>query len=149
MHISEETTLSHKDDPYPINFSKQFAVGSLAHENDPIVIKVQIWDRSVKRFLVGPRISADVLYWDVFKGMNFDIVELLPFNVTLIVLCGEHVQVLGHLPVLTTFRSRANAKKLWVRYLIINATSLYNVIIEIPSFNALKSAFSTLYLIMK
>ena len=61
----------------------------MAHEIDPIVIKVQIRYWSVKRVLVDPGSSADVLYWEAFKGMEFDKTELLPFNGTLVRFSGE------------------------------------------------------------
>lgn len=34
----------------------------LAHENDPMVIKVQIWDWIIKRVLIDPNSSINVLY---------------------------------------------------------------------------------------
>lgn len=46
-----------------------------------MIIKVQIHDWNVKRVLIDPGSSADILYCDVFKGMNFDIVELLRLKV--------------------------------------------------------------------
>ena len=52
----------------------------MAHENDHMVIKVQIRDWS----MVDPDSSTDVLYWEAFKGMEFDTAELLPFNDTLV-----------------------------------------------------------------
>lgn len=38
---------------------------------------------------MDPGSSVDVLYWDVFKGMNFDITELLLFKGTLVRFSGE------------------------------------------------------------
>lgn len=99
--------------------------------------------------LIDPEISKNVLYWDAFKGMNFDTAKLLPFKGTLVGFSGEHVQVLGHLSIMATFGSRDHVKNIQVRYLIINATSPYNIIIGRPLFNALKAALSTLYLKLK
>lgn len=65
--------------------------------------------------------------------MNFDITESLPFKGSLAGFSGESVQVLGHLPMMTTSGNRENAKSVLVRYLIINTTSLYNVIVGRPS----------------
>ena len=65
-----------------MSFSKLDVVGIIAHENDLMVIKVQIRDWSVKRVLVDPGISVDVLYWEAFKGMQFDTAKLFPFNDT-------------------------------------------------------------------
>lgn len=35
--------------------------------------------------------SADILYWDDFKGMNMDTSELLPFKGTKVGFFGEYV----------------------------------------------------------
>lgn len=50
---------------------------------------------------------------------------------------------------MTTFGSRDHAKCIQVRYLTVNVPSPYNIIIGIPSFNALKAVLSTLYLTLK
>ena len=81
--------------------------------------------------------------------MGFDSKELFPFSGTLIGFSGKQVQVLGYLPVLTTFGNEENAKGVRVRYLVVNASSPYNIIIGRPSFNALEAVLSTLYLKMK
>lgn len=96
--------------------------------------------------MVDPGNSAGVLYWDAFKGMNFDTTELLPFKGTLVGFSIEHVQVSGHFPIMTTFGSRDHAKSIQVRYLIVIVVSPYNIIIDRPSFNDLEAVLSTLYL---
>lgn len=47
------------------------------------------------------------------------------------------------------FGSGDNAKGIKVRYLIVNASSPYNIIIERPTFNVLEASLPTLYLTMK
>lgn len=103
----------------------------------------------MKQVLLDQRSSTDVLYWEAFKEINFDIAELLLFKGTLVGFSGEHVQVLGHFPVIITFGSGYNAKSVNVRYLIINVVSPYNIIIDKPSFNALEAMLSTLYFTLK
>ena len=114
-----------------------------------MVIKVQIRDWKVKRVLIDPGSSADILYWAAFQGMGIDLPELLPFKGSLVGFSGEQVQVLGHLMLPTTFGNSDDARTVRVRYLVINADSPYNIIIGRPSFNALEASLSTLYLTMK
>lgn len=132
-----------------INFSRKYVEGVLAHENDTMVIKVQIYDWSVKRVLVDSGSSLDVSYWDAFKGMNFEIAELLPFKCTLVSFSEDYASVLGYLPVITTFGSGDYAKSFKVRYLIIKVASPYNIIIGRPSFNTLEATLSILYLTLE
>lgn len=93
--------------------------------------------------------SADVLYWDAFKGMNFSIAESLPFKGTLVGFSGEQVQVLGNLHVITTLDIGDNVKSVNARYLMLNVASPYNIIIGRPTFSTLEAALSTLYLTLK
>lgn len=121
----------------------------MAYQNNPMVIKVYMWKWSVKRVFIDRGSSTDVLYWDAFKGMGMDTSEMLPFKGTLIGFVGEQVQVLGHMLVLIVFGSGNNAKSVKVRYLIVNISSSYNIIIGRPSFNTLEAALSKMYLKMK
>lgn len=73
----------------------------------------------------------------------------LILNNTLVGIFGEQVQVLEHLPIMTIFGGGSNAKGIRVRYLIVNASSPYNIIIRRPDFNALEAVLSILYLTMK
>lgn len=81
--------------------------------------------------------------------MIFDTTELLPFKRALVAFSEEHIQVLGHFPIMTTFGSRDHAKSIQVRYLIVYIVSPYNIIIGRPPFNALEAELSTLYLTLK
>src|ERR1044072_6657076 len=114
-----------------------------------MVIKVQIRDWGVKRVLVDPGSSVDVMYWEAFKGTDFDPKESFPFNGTLNGISEEQAKVFGHLLGLTTFGFDDDAKDIRVRDLVVNASSPYTIIIGRPSFNALEAALSTLYLTMK
>ena len=146
MHIRQNPLLEEDENSIVTSFSRKDVEGVLAHKNDPMVIKVQIHDWSVKRVLVAPGSSADVSYWDAFKSMNFDMIELLPFKGTLVDFSGEQVQVLGYMPVITTFGSEDNTKSVKVKYLIVNAAYPYNIIIDRLPFNILEATLSTLYL---
>ena len=78
-----------------------------------------------------------------------DETKMLPFKGTLVEFAGELVYVLGHLSILTLFRSGDNAKSIKVRHLIVNAVSPYNIIISKLTFNSLEASLSTLHLTMK
>lgn len=145
MHMSQNPSFEREEKPFVIGFSRQDSERVLMHENNPMVIKVQIHDWNVKKVLIDPGISVDILYWDAFKGINMDTSELLPFKGTLVGFSGEQVQVLEHLPLMTIFGSGSNAKGIRVRYLIVNASSPYNIIIGRPNFNASEEVLSIVY----
>lgn len=149
MHVRKEPSSEERYNQTIITLSKKNAEGVLPHKDDLMVIIMQIRKWNVKRVLIEQGSSANVLYWDAFKGMNFDIIELFLFKGSLVGLSGEPKQVLGHFPMMTTFGKEESAKSILVKKLIINDVSPYNAIISKPSFNALEAVLTTMYLILK
>jgi hypothetical protein len=120
------------------------------HDNDPLVIQVQILNCDVKRVLIDSGNSADIMYWDTFKAMQLAGEQLQPYHGTLVGFAVEQAEVMGHITLLTTFGDKENAKTIKVRYLVVRTLcASYNIIIGRPAFNALGAAMSTLYLAIK
>jgi hypothetical protein len=132
-----------------ISFSARDYQGVVPHDDDPMVITLQIFNWDVKRVLIDPGSSADILYYDTFDRMGLDPEQLQPFQGTLAGFTGEQVHVRGYITLKTTFGSGAHAKTIRVRYLVINSPSSYNIIIGRPSFNLLGAFLSTKFLVMK
>jgi hypothetical protein len=122
----------------------------IPHDDDPLVVQVQILNCDVKRVLIDSGSSADIMYWDAFKAMQLVGEQLQPYHGTLVGFAGEQADVMGHITLLTTFGDKENAKTIKVRYLVVrNLCASYNIIIGRPAFNALGAALSTLYLAIK
>ncbi|MCI49870.1 gag-pol polyprotein, partial [Trifolium medium] len=84
--------------------------GVFPHDDDPLVIQVQILNCDVKRILIDSGSSADIMYWEAFKVMQPAGEQLKPYNGTLVGFAGEQVEVMGHVTLLTTFGVKENAK---------------------------------------
>jgi hypothetical protein len=120
------------------------------HDDDPLVIQVQILNCDVKRVLIDSGSSADIMYWDAFKAMQLAGEQLQPYHGTLVGFAGEQAEVMGHITLLTTFGDEENAKTIKVRYLVVRTLcASYNIIIGRPAINTLGAAMSTLYLAIK
>jgi hypothetical protein len=120
------------------------------HDDDPLVIRVQILNCDVKRVLIDSGSSADIMYWDAFKAMQLAGEQLQPYHGTLVGFAGEQADVMGHITLFTTFGDNENAKTIKVRYLVIRTLcASYNIIIGRPAFKALGAVMSTLYLAIK
>lgn len=57
-----EPVICKRREEITIGFSRQDFEGVMAHDNNLMVIKVQIHDWSVKRVLIYPSSSANILY---------------------------------------------------------------------------------------
>ncbi|PNX84732.1 gag-pol polyprotein, partial [Trifolium pratense] len=73
------------------------------HDDDPLVIQVQILNCDVKRVLIDSGSSADIMYWEAFKAMQLAEEQLQPYAETLVGFSGEQVDVMGYASLLTTF----------------------------------------------
>ncbi|KAK2444491.1 hypothetical protein QL285_015516 [Trifolium repens] len=52
-----------------LSFSPKDATDIAPHDDDPLVIQVQILNCDVKRVLIDSGSLADIMYWDAFKAM--------------------------------------------------------------------------------
>jgi len=59
------------------------------------------------------------------------------------------VDVLGHVELSTTFSDGTSARTINIRYIVVNATSSYNLLLGRPSMNRLGAVSSTRYIKMK
>jgi hypothetical protein len=133
-----------------LSFTKEDKKEVMPHDDDPLVIQVQILNCDVKRVLIDSGSSADIMYWEAFKAMQLSNEHLMPYNGTLVGFAGEQVEVMGYTTLLTTFGDSDNAKTIKVRYLVVKTSfTSYNIIIGRSAFNALEAAMSTLYLSIK
>ncbi|GAU44606.1 hypothetical protein TSUD_240980 [Trifolium subterraneum] len=93
-----------------ISFSASDGEGIFPHDDDPLVIQVQILNCDVKRVLVDSGSSTDIMYWEKFKAIQLAGEQLQPYNGTLVGFAGDQVEVMGHITLLTTFGDKHNAK---------------------------------------
>ena len=52
-----------------LSFTKEDKREVMPHDDDPLVIQVQILNCDVKRELIDSGCSADIMYWEAFKAM--------------------------------------------------------------------------------
>ncbi|GAU42470.1 hypothetical protein TSUD_100820 [Trifolium subterraneum] len=128
-----------------ISFNSEDGRDVIPHDDDPLVIQVQILNCDVKRVLIDSGSSADILYWDGYKVMRLSDEQLNPNCGTLVGFAGEQVNVIGHITLYTTFGEGENAKTIKVRYLMVKTPfTSYNIIIGRLAFNILGAVMSTL-----
>jgi hypothetical protein len=133
-----------------LSFTKENKQEVMPHDDDPLVIQVQILNCDVKRVLIDSRSSADIIYGEAFKAMQLSNEHLMPYNSTLVGFAGEQVEDMGYTMVITTFGENDSTKTIKVRYLVVKTPfTSYNIFIGRPTFNALEAAMSTLYLSIK
>ena len=108
-----------------ITFSTEDFEGVIPHEDDPMVITLQILNWNIKRVLIDTGSSADILTFEAFDRMGLSEEQLQPFQGTLSGITGERVHVCGYITLRTVFGSSKQAKAIKIRYLVVNVTPTF------------------------
>jgi len=105
--------------------------------DDPMVITVEIAEYAVMKTLVDQGSSVDILFWDTFKRLHLREEDIVPFREQIIGFSGERVNTKGYVDLMTTFGRGSKTKKIKIRYLVVDASTSYNVLLGRSSLNKL------------
>ncbi|XP_016165024.1 uncharacterized protein LOC107607607 [Arachis ipaensis] len=117
--------------------------------DDPVVISIQAGDLLVKKALLDPGRSADVLFYSTFKKMKLSERTLLPSSRELIGFSGERVSILGSIWLKTTLGEHPMSRTKDVQFLVVDCISPYNIILGRPFLNSFGAIVSTIHLCVK
>ena len=142
-HVFKRRTL-----PPMLFTDEDFQEIDLDHD-DPMVITVEIAEYAVMKTLVEQGSSLDVLFWDTFKKLHLKEEDMVPFREQIIGFSGERVSTKGHIDLVTMFGRGSATKKIKIRYLVVDACTSYNALLERSSLNKSGAIVSTPHLAMK
>ena len=94
-----------KVDVYPIlSFSKEDKIGTIQPHDDALVITLRIGGYDVKKVMVNDGSGVEVMYPDLYKGLDLRPEDLTPYNSPLVSFDGKTVIPKGQirLPVQTS-----------------------------------------------
>jgi len=139
------------DDAFDVDhvFTKADLQDVLPHDNDPVVISVVIARRKVHRVLVDQGSSTDVMFWTTFNKLQLFPNMLRPYTGCLYGFAGDQVEACGSLELRTTFTDGTASCTENIRYLVVNASSAYNMLLGRPTLNRLEAVPSTRHMKMK
>jgi len=118
-------------------FTKADLQDVVPHDNDPVVISVVTAGRKVHRVLVDQGSSTDIMFWTTFNKLQLSPDMLRPYTGWLYGFAGDQVEVCGHLELRTTFMDGTTSHTENIRYLVVNASSAYNMLLGRPTLNRL------------
>ena len=98
--------------------------------------------------LVDQGSSADVMFWTTFNKLQLSPDILRPYGGCLYGFAGDQVEVRGYLELRTTFTDGTASRTENIRYLVVNASSAYNMLGR-PTLNRLGAVPSTGHMKMK
>ncbi|XP_057757755.1 uncharacterized protein LOC130976832 [Arachis stenosperma] len=107
----------------PLPTSPQITFQTADHDNsvvnldDPVVISLQLGDLLVKKVLLDPGSSADVLFYSTFQKMKLSSNVIQPSTGDLVGFSGERVPVMGSVWLQITLGKFPSSKTLDIQYL--------------------------------
>jgi len=84
-----------------------------------------------------------------FNKLQLSLDQLRPYDDCLYNFSGDQVEVRGHVELKTTFSDDTSSRTINIGYLVVNASSAYNIFLGRPSLNRLGAMASTRHMKMK
>ena len=124
-----------------MGFSDEDKIGTIQPHDDALVIVLRIGGYDVKRVMVDQGSAAEIMYPDLFKGLNLRTEDLTPYNSPLVNFEGKVIIPKGQirLPVQT------GSEMVEVDFIVVDAYSPYIAIVARPWLHTLGAVSSTLH----
>ena len=124
-----------------LGFSDEDKRGTIQPHDDALVVTLRIGGFDVRRVLVDPSSAVEVMYPDLYKGLNLRPKDLTAYDSPLISFEGKTVIPKGQirLPIET------GSEVVEVNFIVVNAYSPYTTIVARPWIHALEAVSSTLH----
>ena len=120
------------------------------HPNDdPLVIRVVVANKTVHKVLIDNESSIDIIFASTFEKMGIEREKLEAVSAHLLGFFGEKVLPLGSVQLVLTLGEPPCQVTTAVKFLIVDAPSAYDMLMGRPSLNALRVVPSTYHMVIK
>ena len=127
--------------PLVLGFSDEDKLGTIQPHDDTLVVTLRIGGYDVKRVMIDQGSAAEIMYPDLYKGLNLKPGSLTAYSSPLVSFEGKIVVPKGQirLPVQT------GSDVVEVDFIVVDAFSPYTAIMGRPWLHTLGSVSSTLH----
>ena len=132
-----------------ITFSDSDMEGCQHPHDYPLVIKTVVANKMIHRVLVDNGSSVDIIFASAFEKISIGREKLEQVNACLRGFSGERVLPLGSIQLVLTLRGPLCQDTTTVRFLIVDASSAYNMLLGRPSLNAIRAIPSAYHMVIK
>ena len=129
------------EQPLVIGFSNEDKIGTIQPHDDALVITLRIGGYDVKRVIVDQGSAAEIIYPDLYKGLNLKAEDLTPYSSPLVSFERKIIIPKGQvrLPMQT------DSEVVEVDFIVVNSFSPYTAIVARPWLYTLGAVSSTLH----
>ena len=132
-----------------ITFSDLDLEGCQHPQDDLLVIRAVVANKTIHQVLVDNGSSADIIFASAFDRMGIRREKLEPVSTHLREFSGEKVLPLGSIQLVLTLGDPSCQATTVVKFLIVDAPSSYNMLLDRPSLNAIKAIPSAYHMVIK
>ena len=139
--INQEPKRVRVERPLVMGFLDEDKIGTIQPHDDALVITLRIGGYDVKRVMVDQNSAAEIMYPDLYKGLNLKAEDLMPYSSPLVSFEGKIFIPKGQirLPVHT------GSETVDVDFIVVDAYSPYTAIVAKPWLHTLGVVSSTLH----
>ena len=132
-----------------ITFSDSDLEGCQHPHDDPLVIRAVVANKTIHWVLVDNGSSSDIIFTSAFDKMGIGRGKLEPVNTYLRGFSGEKVLSLGSIQLVLTLGDSPCQATTVVRFLVVDLSSAYNMLLGKPSLNTIKAIPSAYHMMIK
>ena len=132
-----------------ITFSDSDLEGCHHPHDDPLVVRTVVVKKTVHRVLVDIGSLADIIFTSAFDKMGIGRERMEPFSTHLRGFSEEKVLPLGLIQLVLTLRDPPCQATTTARFLVVDAPSAYNMLLDRPFLNAIKAIPSAYHMMIK
>ena len=127
--------------PLVMGFSDEDKIGTIQPHDDALVITLRIWGYDVKRVMVDQGSAVEIMYPDLYKGLNLKAEDLMSYSSPLVRFEGKIIISKGQV----RFPVQTGSEVVEVDFIIVDVYSPYIAIVARPWLHTLGSVSFTLH----
>ena len=126
--IDQDSKRAKVEIPLVMGFSDEDKIGIIQSHDDALVVTLRIGGYDVKRVMVDQGSVTEIMYPDLYKGLNLKFEDLVPYSSPLVSFEGKLIIPKGQirLPVQTS------SEVVEVDFIVVDAYSPYTAIVAKP-----------------
>ena len=124
-----------------LGFLDEDKIGTIQPHDDALVVTLKIGEYNVKRVLVDQGNAVEIMYLDLYKGVNLKLEDLTTYDSPLVSFEGKTIIPRGQIRLLI----QTDSEVVEVDFNVVNAYFPYIAIMARPWLHALGAIFSTLH----
>ena len=127
--------------PLVMGFSDEDKIGTIQPHDDALVITLRIGGYDVKRVMMDQGSAAEIMYPDLYKGLNLRAKDLTPYNSPLVSFKGKIIIPKGQIKLFV----QTGSEVVEVDFIVVDEYSPYTAIVAKPWLHTLGVVSSTLH----